>query len=127
MLLQSAFENVVRNALRHAPAGSEVVIHLLEDLATGHYVVRVADCGPGVPEDMLRRIFEPFIRVDDARGASSGGVGLGLAIARRAVVAHGGSIEAANRNGGGLEVTIRLPKTPSAPAVPEVDRTVQVV
>jgi two-component system sensor histidine kinase CpxA len=76
---------------------------------------------------MLRRIFEPFIRVDDARGASSGGVGLGLAIARRAVVAHGGSIEAANRNGGGLEVTIRLPKTPSAPAVPEVDRTVQVV
>jgi two-component system sensor histidine kinase CpxA len=76
---------------------------------------------------MLKSIFEPFIRVDDARGANSGGVGLGLAIARRAVVAHGGSIEAANRGGGGLEVVIRLPRTPPAHAPPVADGIAQVV
>jgi two-component system sensor histidine kinase CpxA len=121
MLLQSALENVVRNAVRHAPAGSEVAVHLLEDPATEDCIVRVSDRGPGVPDDMLAQIFEPFVRVDAARGPNSGGVGLGLAIARRAVVAHGGSIEAANRKEGGLEVTIRLPKTARTQAVAESD------
>jgi two-component system sensor histidine kinase CpxA len=126
MLLQSALENVVRNAVRHAPVDSEVVIHLLEDLATDEYVVRLSDRGPGVPNEMLSRIFEPFIRVDDARGPNNGGFGLGLGIARRAVVAYGGSIEAANRGGGGLEVTIRLPRTPGPHVTPEADAVAQV-
>jgi two-component system sensor histidine kinase CpxA len=126
MLLQSALENVVRNAVRYAPAGSEVVIHLLADPANGGYVVRVSDRGPGVPGEMLTRIFEPFVRVDAARGPNSGGVGLGLAIARRAVVAHGGSIEAANRRDGGLDVTIRLPKTPETRAAAATDPAAEV-
>lgn len=125
VLVQSAVENVVRNAVRYAPTGSEVAIHLLEEPATEQYVLRVSDRGPGVPGDMLAQIFEPFVRVDAVRGPSSGGVGLGLAIARRAVVAHGGRIEAANREGGGLQVTIRFPKAASPHAVAATDPAVE--
>ena len=71
--------------------------------------VTVRDHGPGVGDDELERIFEPFYRVDEARDRSSGGVGLGLAIAARAVRAHGGEISAANHPEGGLVVTVRLP------------------
>ena len=113
MLLHSAFENILRNAVRHAPRGSEVTIAAAADDAA-FYAISIADCGPGVPGAMLERIFEPFVRVDDARTApkegSGGGFGLGLAIARRAIVAHGGTIGAENRPGGGLVMTVRLPR-----------------
>jgi two-component system sensor histidine kinase CpxA len=108
LLLHSAFENVLRNAVRHAPQGSEVRVGM--GVETGHtYAITVEDAGPGVPQNMLERIFEPFVRVDEAREMQSGGFGLGLAIARRAVLAHGGTIAARNRPAGGLAVTIRLP------------------
>jgi two-component system sensor histidine kinase CpxA len=112
-LLRSALENVVRNAVRHTADGTAVEVALAgED--PGTVVVEVRDRGPGVPADYLERIFEPFNRLDEARDRQSGGAGLGLAIAKRAVVQHGGTIEARAADGGGLAVRIRLPRAASA-------------
>lgn len=106
-LLHSALENVVRNAVRHTRAGTEVGVVLRREGA--QHVIEIADRGPGVPEKMLPRIFEPFVRVGEARDRASGGYGLGLAIAQRAIHAHGGTIGARNRPDGGLAIEIRLP------------------
>jgi len=103
-LLHRAIENVVRNAVRHTAAGTGVAI--TSAVADGRWRLQVADHGPGVPAVELTAIFEPFFR-----GSTSGGDGhgLGLAIARRVVETHGGTITAANRAGGGLLVEIMLP------------------
>lgn len=109
-LLHRAVENVVRNAIRHAPEGTSVEMRLEQrgNLA----VVVVRDHGPGVPDAFLQPIFEPFFRAEGHRSRASGGVGLGLAIARRAVSLHQGKISAQNaRPGPGLIVEIELPKT----------------
>jgi signal transduction histidine kinase len=79
--------------------------------------VMVSDSGPGVPEDALGKMFEPFYRLDDSRGRLTGGAGLGLAITERAVRFHGGRVSAANRTGGGLTVEIRLPLITSHPEI----------
>ena len=71
--------------------------------------MRVSDAGPGVPSDALEKLFEPFYRLDEARGRQTGGVGLGLAITERAVRFHGGKVAAFNRQPSGLVVEIRLP------------------
>jgi signal transduction histidine kinase len=107
-LLRRAVENVLRNAIRHAPEGSIIEIELKggDDIAR----VTVRDFGTGVPEESLGMIFEPFFRVDDDRSRSSGGVGLGLSIARRAIELHRGRIEATNAEPG-LRVAIELPLT----------------
>ncbi|MBF0624246.1 MAG: HAMP domain-containing protein [Magnetococcales bacterium] len=107
-LLHAAVENLVRNALRYAPPGGEPVIVRLGRLEW-QAELTVADRGPGVPEEQLQNIFEPFFRLEESRDRSSGGFGLGLAIAQRAIRDHGGTITASNRAGGGLEVTLRLP------------------
>ena len=105
-LLRSAFENVIRNAVRYGPSGSTVTI----TAGRRDFIeVAVRDHGPGVPEKDLKLIFEPFYRVDAARDRAVGGEGLGLAIAARAIAVHAGSIEAHNAPGGGLEVAMRLP------------------
>ncbi len=107
-LLRRALENVVRNAVRHTACGTAVSIELRQ--AGEHAIaVDVCDCGPGVGRDFLPKLFEPFARPDASRGRSSGGYGLGLAIACRAVQAHGGTIEARNQQPNGLCVTIELP------------------
>jgi len=106
-LLHSALENVLANALRYAAQAGEVEVTLRRE--ADEYVIAVADHGPGVPPALLEHIFEPFVRVDSSRSSRMGGVGLGLAIARRAVEAVGGRITASNRSQGGLEVSIRLP------------------
>jgi two-component system sensor histidine kinase CpxA len=110
-LLHSAVENVVRNAIRYTAEGSSVEIVLASEERNGgsEAVLRVSDLGPGVPEDALEKLFEPFYRLDDARGRLTGGVGLGLAITERAVRFHGGKVKAFNRAEGGLMVEIRLP------------------
>jgi two-component system sensor histidine kinase CpxA len=110
-LLQSAIENVVRNAVRYTEPGTNVQVRLEQGLgAKGpEAVVRVTDSGPGVPEEAIDKLFRPFYRIDDARGRQTGGVGLGLAITERAVALHGGVIRAVNRPQGGLMVEIRLP------------------
>lgn len=105
-LIRRAAENVLRNAIRYSPHGEPVEVEVGTD--GGFAQVRISDKGPGVPEEELTRIFEPFYRVDDSRTAATGGVGLGLAIAMRAVRLHNGSIEARNLNRGFL-VTIRIP------------------
>jgi two-component system sensor histidine kinase CpxA len=110
-LLRSAVENVVRNATRYTAEGTTVEVRL-ERQRTAHgdeLVVRVLDSGPGVPEEALEKIFEPFYRLDDARNRQTGGAGLGLSIADRAVRLHGGQLRASNRNEGGLEIEIRIP------------------
>lgn len=116
-LLHSAFDNVLRNAIRHTAAGTFVSVSLAAEAGVGSaFVVRVEDRGPGIDEDMLPRIFEPFVRVGDARDRDSGGHGLGLAIAQRAIRAHGGRIHARNRAHGGLSVEIHLPaRRPAKP------------
>jgi two-component system, OmpR family, sensor histidine kinase CpxA len=110
-LLHSAVENVVRNAIRYTQERTTVEIELAsEEAGNGpEAVLRVSDAGPGVPEDALQKVFEPFYRLDDARGRQTGGVGLGLAITERAVRFHGGRVSAHNRIQGGLRVEIRLP------------------
>ena len=110
-LLHSAVENVVRNAIRYTQEGTAVEVELSAADRPGgrEAVLRVSDAGPGVPADALQKLFEPFYRLDDARGRQTGGVGLGLAITERAVRFHGGKVAASNRPGGGLVVEIRLP------------------
>jgi two-component system sensor histidine kinase CpxA len=111
-LLRSAFENVVRNAVRHAPEGTAVKVSLSCVKDSSEAVLRVRDEGPGVPEESLKDIFRPFYRVDDSRTRETGGVGLGLAITERAVRLHAGTVDAANVDGGGFVVEIRLPLVP---------------
>jgi two-component system sensor histidine kinase CpxA len=108
-LLASAVENVVRNALRYTADGTSVEI-AVATADHGRARVSVRDRGPGVPDTELERIFEPFYRVSESRGRDSGGDGVGLAITARVLAAHGGSAQASNRAGGGLEVTLELPE-----------------
>jgi two-component system sensor histidine kinase CpxA len=105
-LLRRAFENVLRNAIRHAPEGSAIEVGLARNSATAQ--IRVRDYGPGVPAALLQSIFQPFFRVDEARDNAGGNVGLGLAIAHRAIMLHSGRIWAEN-TAPGLLMTIELP------------------
>jgi two-component system, OmpR family, sensor kinase len=105
-LISRAFENVIRNAVKFTAPGSTVEVSALRE--AGCLRVQVADRGPGVKEDELQQIFEPFERAQSAQGVP--GVGLGLAIARRALQVHGGSITAQNRQGGGLVFTLTVPE-----------------
>jgi signal transduction histidine kinase len=105
-LLRRAIENILRNAIRHTPEGTPVEITL--DRQQQSVSVSIRDYGLGVPEELLAEIFKPFFRADNARDSSSGGVGLGLAIARRAVTLHRGKLSAANMSPG-LQVCLELP------------------
>lgn len=105
-ILRRAVENIVRNAVRHAPEGSSVEIGL--DKERGHAHIRVRDAGPGVAEENLEQIFKPFFREDSSRNAATGGLGLGLAIASRAVHLHHGKVRATNVHPG-LLIEIELP------------------
>jgi two-component system sensor histidine kinase CpxA len=110
-LLYRAAENVVRNAIRYTETGSSVAIRLTTAFEENRHVaiLEVSDSGPGIPESEICSIFRPFYRVDHARTMDTGGFGVGLAIADRAVKLHAGSIKASNRNGGGATVRITLP------------------
>ncbi len=110
-LLRRAIENIVRNAIRYSPAEKHVEIALRQ--AENRIRIVVRDFGTGVPEDSLAHIFDPFYRVEKDRGRTSGGVGLGLAIARRAVELHHGSLRAVNAHPG-LEVSIEFPMSAGA-------------
>ena len=105
-LLRRAIENVIRNAVRHTPPGTEVDVKLERDGDRARVIVR--DYGHGVPEAELGRIFDPFYRVATDRNRASGGTGLGLAIAKRAIELHKGEIRAKNANPG-LEVQMEIP------------------
>jgi two-component system sensor histidine kinase CpxA len=105
-LLRRAIENVIRNAIRYTPQGTsvEVELHLLDN----RIEIRVRDFGPGIPAHLAERVFDPFYRVDAARSENNGGVGLGLAIARRAIRLHQGDITVESASPGALFI-ITLP------------------
>jgi len=104
-LVRWALDNVVRNALRYSTRGQSVRVRLGFDSGTRRYEIDIVDEGPGAPASALPTLFEPFVRADE----TTPGFGLGLAVAKRAVTAQGGSIEASNRAGAGLGVRITLP------------------
>jgi two-component system, OmpR family, sensor histidine kinase CpxA len=110
-LLYRAIENIVRNAIRYTREESTVELKISCEESVGVPMVNldVSDCGPGLPEMELENIFLPFYRVDDARQRDTGGFGVGLAIAERAVRMHHGEVKAHNRPEGGLIVSLRLP------------------
>jgi two-component system sensor histidine kinase CpxA len=115
ILLQRAIENVVRNAIRYTPENGVVEIDVERVESNGFIsaVVRVADGGPGVPPDELASILRPFYRVDRSRQRATGGFGVGLAIADRAVKLHSGQIKASNKPEGGLMVEMIFPFQPA--------------
>jgi two-component system sensor histidine kinase CpxA len=105
-LLRRAVENIVRNAIRYAPPESKIEVGL--ENSGGLAKIRVRDYGPGVPGAALPRLFDAFYRVEQDRDRRSGGVGLGLSIARRAIEIHKGHVKASNA-APGLLVEIELP------------------
>jgi two-component system, OmpR family, sensor kinase len=106
-LLRSAIENVLRNAVRFTDVDTAVEVALTREDRS--LLITIRDQGPGVPDQDLARIFEPFYRVADARDRDSGGTGLGLAITARVVTLHNGKVTAHNGSPRGLVIEIRLP------------------
>lgn len=103
LCLRRCLDNLVTNACAY---GGSARIGLAQE--GGNVVVTVADEGPGIPEDMLERVFEPYFRLDSSRNPSSGGIGLGLAIARNMALLNNGEIRLRNRAQGGLEARVVL-------------------
>jgi len=103
--LKRAFANLIDNAVKY---GGRTRVAVEDDGSA--VTVRIEDDGPGIPEAEMEAVFEPFRRLEASRNRGTGGSGLGLTIARRAVEQHGGSLTLANRAGGGLAATLRLPR-----------------
>jgi signal transduction histidine kinase len=106
LALKRALRNLVENAVRYG--GCARISVATRD---GGPVIDVDDDGPGLPENQVEEAFKPFVRLEPSRSHETGGIGLGLAIARGIVHSHGGSLGLANRLGGGLTATLRLPKS----------------
>ena len=102
--LRRALRNLIDNAVGY---GGTATISLAED--AGAAIITIADRGPGLPEDQLEAVFEPFARFEPSRSRDTGGTGLGLAITRTIVQAHGGTVTLRNRCKGGLAAVVRLP------------------
>lgn len=102
--LNRALRNLIDNAVRY---GGVAKVTLKQE--PGMAVITIADKGPGLPSDQLEAVFEPFVRLEGSRSRDTGGVGLGLAIARSIIQAHGGTVLLRNLPEGGLEVVVRLP------------------
>ena len=114
VLMEQVLVNLLDNVARYTPPGTPVLIGTaLEDSVIS---IAVADEGPGLPPEDLERVFDKFYRVP---GSAAGGTGLGLSICRGLVSAHGGTLEASNRPGGGAQFTIRLPVTDPPPPARE--------
>ena len=109
-LLGRAIENVLRNAVFYTAAGASIEISCDASSNADRVQITILDHGPGVPEQALANLFDPFYRVDDARTRQTGGTGIGLAICRRAVELHHGNVCAKNTEPHGLSVVINLPQ-----------------
>jgi signal transduction histidine kinase len=107
--LKRAVRNLVENAVTY---GARARVALAR--ADGEVRVTIDDDGPGIPEGEFERVFAPFVRLEESRSQETGGIGLGMAIARSIVRGHGGDITLANRPEGGLRVTIHLPRIDQA-------------
>ena len=114
--LAQVFTNLLDNALKHSPVGSEIVVtvRVLENTGSKRerrwVQIGIADSGPGIPPESLERIFERFYQVDRSRSARRGSAGLGLAIVREIVAAHGGQVHAENTAPSGALFVVRLPE-----------------
>jgi signal transduction histidine kinase len=111
--IRQAADNLIDNALRFAPPGTEVVI--AAGMAGTELVIEVRDRGPGFPQSFLPRAFERFARPDLGRARDAGGAGLGLSIVQAIAHAHGGRAVAGNRDGGGAVVRLEIPCQPEPP------------
>ncbi|MCW2890023.1 MAG: putative transrane sensory transduction histidine kinase for metal resistance [Streptosporangiaceae bacterium] len=120
--IRQAVDNLVGNALRHAPAGTgvEVTVHASARQPTA--VIEVRDHGPGFPPGFLPHAFERFARADPGRARVGGGTGLGLAIVASIAGAHGGHAQAGNDPGGGARVRMEIPLVPPPSHAPEPSR-----
>lgn len=99
--------NLVENAVKYSPAGS--VVHIAGHRDGEWFQIVVADQGPGIPESLRQRIFEPFFRVDDSRSRQLGGAGLGLALVRAIAEFHGGAVYVEKSRGAGSRFVLKLP------------------
>ena len=104
--MRRAIRNVAENAIRY---GNRAILSLAENAQ--RISVYVDDFGPGIPEAEREKIFEPFVRLESSRSKETGGIGLGLAIARSVLRGHGGDIEIEDRREGGARFTLWLPKS----------------
>lgn len=109
--LKRAIRNLIENAVSY---GGRVEIKLRQH--DTEFQIVIQDSGPGIPEQDFERVFQPFVRLEESRNKETGGIGLGMAIARSIVRNHGGDISLANLPGGGLTVTIHLPPSPLSQA-----------
>ena len=107
VLLERAFENIIRNGLRFTPENSIVEVSL--EKIDNKAIIKISDQGPGVPEDKIGKIFDPFYCIKADRNPQQGGIGLGLCIALKAVQIHNGTIKMSNKTQGGLLATIEIP------------------
>jgi signal transduction histidine kinase len=107
-MLLGVFENILRNALAYTCENTKIQIELRQ--LNSQFLVAITDQGPGVDEVHLENIFKPFFRTDEARTRETGGYGLGLAIAHRSVLLHGGKISAMNNPERGLTLSVTLPQ-----------------
>lgn len=105
--IRRALLNLVENAVKYTPAGGRVDLSLAR--VDGSAALAVQDTGPGIPPADAERVFQPFVRLDAARARDTGGAGLGLAIARSVVLAHGGTLALESAPGAGSRFSIRLP------------------
>jgi heavy metal sensor kinase len=106
--LERAVRNLIENAIRHTPAGEQIIIRV--DLESSEACVRVIDAGVGIASEHLPRLFERFYRVDTSRNRAHGGAGLGLSIVKAILEAHGGTVTVESKLGAGSTFTLRLPK-----------------
>lgn len=102
--LNRALRNLIDNAVRYGGI-AKVTLMQESDMA----VITIADNGPGLADDQLEAVFEPFVRLEGSRSRNTGGVGLGLAMARTIIQAHGGTVILRNLSGGGLEAVVHPP------------------
>ncbi len=106
--LRRVFANLIDNALAYGRCAEVAVAEQGDEV-----VVRVCDRGPGIPEELREKVFEPFFRLEGSRSRATGGAGLGLAVARTLVRRQGGDVTLGPRPGGGLEVSVSLPRVPA--------------
>ena len=112
-LLRRALDNILRNGLRFAREGGSVRVEVACSADKKIGIITVQDDGPGIAPDQEEMIFEPFVTLPNGATGANEGSGIGLAIARQAVIVNGGKIVARNSKGGGLTVTIELPASAS--------------
>jgi signal transduction histidine kinase len=105
--MRRALTNLIENAVKY---GERADVRIAT--AGNQVTVTIEDCGPGIPETQLEQVFAPFYRLESSRNRDTGGVGLGLAVAKTIIHAHGGDIRLTNRPSGGLSVTVSLPLDP---------------